>query len=107
LGVLGDVTETARAVAAALAACEQDARIGEGGTGRPKNDGGAPCADGGGYRSAPLRDRIAREVRCRDVAYGDDSDGAHIDPRTLSIALDDILPAERTVAVDSGNFMGY
>jgi len=25
----------------------------------------------------------------------------------LSIALDDLLPAERTVAVDSGNFMGY
>ena len=30
-----------------------------------------------------------------------------VDPRTLSIALDDLLPAERTVAVDSGNFMGY
>jgi thiamine pyrophosphate-dependent acetolactate synthase large subunit-like protein len=30
-----------------------------------------------------------------------------IDPRTLTIALDDLLPAERVVAVDSGNFMGY
>ena len=30
-----------------------------------------------------------------------------IDPRTLSIGLDDLLPAERTVVVDSGNFMGY
>jgi thiamine pyrophosphate-dependent acetolactate synthase large subunit-like protein len=30
-----------------------------------------------------------------------------IDPRTLSIALDDLLPAERVVAIDSGNFMGY
>src|SRR5262249_51798754 len=30
-----------------------------------------------------------------------------IDPRTLSIRLDDLLPAQRTVAVDSGNFMGY
>src|SRR6202020_2013135 len=29
------------------------------------------------------------------------------DPRTLSIGLDDLLPAERVVAVDSGNFMGY
>ncbi len=38
----------------------------------------------------------------------DDLTGADgIDPRTLSIALDDLLPAERTVAVDSGNFMGY
>ena len=30
-----------------------------------------------------------------------------IDPRTLTIALDDLLPAERIVSVDSGNFMGY
>jgi thiamine pyrophosphate-dependent acetolactate synthase large subunit-like protein len=37
----------------------------------------------------------------------DDSDATGIDPRTLSIALDDLLPAQRTVAVDSGNFMGY
>src|SRR3712207_2752772 len=28
-------------------------------------------------------------------------------PRTLTIALDDLLPAERVVAVDSGNFMGW
>jgi len=46
-------------------------------------------------------------VRWRDVPFTDDSDGQRIDPRTLSIALDDLLPAERTVAVDSGNFMGY
>ena len=84
LGVLGDVTETARAVAGAL--------------------GGAGTA---GYRSAELRERIADQVRWRDVAYKDEGDGERIDPRTLSIALDDLLPAERTVAVDSGNFMGY
>jgi acetolactate synthase I/II/III large subunit len=85
LGVLGDVTETARAVADALR-------------------GGR---DGAGYRSAELRERIAREVRWRDVPFADESDGQRIDPRALSIALDDLLPAERTVAVDSGNFMGY
>ena len=56
---------------------------------------------------AAVRDRIAREVRWRDVPYADEGDAAHIDPRTLSIALDDRLPAERIVAVDSGNFMGY
>ncbi len=84
LGVLGDVAETARAVASAF--------------------GGAETA---GYRSAELRERIADQVRWRDVAYKDESDGERIDPRTLSIALDDLLPAERTVAVDSGNFMGY
>jgi len=82
LGVLGDVAETARAVADAI-------------------------SPGPGYRSPELRDRIAREVRWRDVPFEDDSDGQRIDPRALSIALDDLLPAERTVAVDSGNFMGY
>ena len=30
-----------------------------------------------------------------------------MDPRTLSLALDALLPAERTVAVDSGHFMGF
>jgi acetolactate synthase I/II/III large subunit len=41
------------------------------------------------------------------VPYADESDARRIDPRTLTIALDDMLPAERTVAIDSGNFMGY
>jgi acetolactate synthase I/II/III large subunit len=82
LGVTGDVALTARAVADAL-------------------DGGS------GYRSDALKDRIAAEIRWRDVPYADDGDGEHIDPRTLTTALDDMLPAERIVAVDSGNFMGY
>ena len=34
-------------------------------------------------------------------------DSERIDPRTLTIALDDMLPAERVIGVDSGNFMGY
>jgi acetolactate synthase I/II/III large subunit len=63
--------------------------------------------DGSGYRSVELRDRIAREIRWRDVPYADESDDQRIDPRTLTIALDDMLPTERTVAIDSGNFMGY
>jgi acetolactate synthase I/II/III large subunit len=88
LGVTGDVNVTARAAADALA----------GRTGR-----GGPA----GYRSAALRDRIAAEVRWRDVPYDDEGDGSRIDPRTLTIALDDLLPAERIVSVDSGNFMGY
>ena len=32
---------------------------------------------------------------------------AQIDPRILSAALDGLLPEERTVAIDSGHFMGY
>lgn len=30
-----------------------------------------------------------------------------IDPRVLTLALNEILPSQRIVAVDSGNFMGY
>jgi thiamine pyrophosphate-dependent acetolactate synthase large subunit-like protein len=87
IGVCGDVAHTARAVHAAL-----------GGRAQP------------GYRSDGLRSRIAREIRWRDVPFTDQGrpgpDGV-IDPRTLTIALDDLLPAERVVAIDSGNFMGY
>ncbi|MEU6724129.1 thiamine pyrophosphate-binding protein [Nonomuraea wenchangensis] len=60
-----------------------------------------------GYRSAAVEDRIRAEGRWRAVPYEDQGDGGRIDPRTLTIGLDDLLPAERVVAVDSGNFMGY
>jgi acetolactate synthase-1/2/3 large subunit len=60
-----------------------------------------------GWRDDKLRDRIAAGRRWRDVPYHDDAPPGTVDPRTLSIALDDLLPADRTVVVDSGNFMGY
>ena len=60
-----------------------------------------------GYRTDAVRAAIATRVRWRDVPYDDLTGAAGIDPRTLSIGLDDVLPRERTVAVDSGNFMGY
>ena len=60
-----------------------------------------------GYRSEKVRRRIAAEIRWRDVPYEDNSTGDTIDARTLSIALDDLLPLERIVSIDSGNFMGY
>ncbi len=121
LGVVGDVAETARAVADALAGSEgggseagdTEGGDSEGGDSEGGDGGGEPrpVRDKneryGGYRSPALRERIEREVRWRDVPFTDDSDGQRIDPRALSIALDDLLPAERTVAVDSGNFMGY
>src|SRR6266566_659119 len=115
LGVTGDVAETARAVADALGAeGRQGGRSGETRPVRDEKSPGAAGVGGGedargmaGYRSVELRARIADQGRWRDVAYKDESDGERIDPRTLSIALDDLLPAERTVAVDSGNFMGY
>ncbi|MCW2878799.1 MAG: Thiamine pyrophosphate-requiring protein-like protein [Sphaerisporangium sp.] len=84
LGVVGDTASTARAVTHLL-----------GDHGR------------GNWRTPELAERIAREIAWRDVPYDDESAGGRIDPRTLSIALDDLLPAERIVSVDSGNFMGY
>jgi acetolactate synthase-1/2/3 large subunit len=88
LGILGDVAVTARAVSAAWREL-------------PGPDPGP------GFRSPEIRERIAGASRWRDVPYDDDSDASRIDPRTLSIELDDLLPADRVVAVDSGNFMGY
>ena len=83
LGIVGDVRQSARAVTAAL----------------PRETSG--------YRTDEVRARLGAEGRWRDVEYEDEGDTEHIDPRTASIALDDILPRERVVAVDSGNFMGY
>ena len=60
-----------------------------------------------GYRTPELETRIAKSARWRDVPYTDESEEDRIDPRTLTILLDDLLPAERVIGVDSGNFMGY
>jgi thiamine pyrophosphate-dependent acetolactate synthase large subunit-like protein len=62
---------------------------------------------GSGWRTPELADRIAAEGRWRSVSYVEDSEAGRIDPRTLSIGLDDRLPAQRSVVLDSGNFMGY
>jgi thiamine pyrophosphate-dependent acetolactate synthase large subunit-like protein len=63
--------------------------------------------DAVGYRGPDIRDRIFAERRWRDVPFDDTSTDDHIDPRVLTIGLDDRLDTERLVAVDSGNFMGY
>lgn len=60
-----------------------------------------------GYRSNDIAVRIKKSVLWRDVEYEDDSTGSEIDPRTLSIVLDDIIPKNRVLGVDSGNFLGY
>src|ERR671932_529443 len=66
---------------------------------------GQQAVDGNGWRTPDTRAEIARR-RWRDEPYDEAPDG-RIDPRTLSLALDDLLPAERTVVVDSGHFMGW
>ncbi|CAN5815674.1 thiamine pyrophosphate-binding protein [soil metagenome] len=59
-----------------------------------------------GYRSEELEREIS-DRRWRNEPYEDEGTSEYIDPRTLSIVLDDLLPTERTVATDSGHFMGY
>lgn len=65
------------------------------------------CAASPGYRSAEVATAIRERVRWRDVPFEDLGGAGRVDPRALTIALDDLLPAQRVVAVDSGNFMGY
>jgi acetolactate synthase I/II/III large subunit len=94
VGVVGGVTETARAATAELSAA-----IG------PMGQRGADNSRA--YRTDEIRSRLERGIRWRDVPYDDTSTADHIDPRTLTIGLDDLLPTERIVSIDSGNFMGY
>ncbi|MDA0169114.1 thiamine pyrophosphate-binding protein [Solirubrobacter taibaiensis] len=63
---------------------------------------------GSAYEASRRSIKLAAEIaagRWRDVPYEESRNG--LDPRTLSVALDDVLPTERTVVVDSGAFMGY
>ena len=82
LGVIGDAADTARQVAGRVSTKR-------------------------GYRSREIDDRLKIEGRWPQIPYTDRSTADRIDPRTLSTALNELLPLERTVAVDSGNFMGY
>jgi acetolactate synthase I/II/III large subunit len=87
LGVMGDSAECATDVLAEI-----------------KHQGHAP---GEGYRSAEVAALIKDSVHWQQVEYEDLSDPQRIDPRTLTKRLDELLPTERIVSVDSGNFMGY
>jgi thiamine pyrophosphate-dependent acetolactate synthase large subunit-like protein len=82
LGVLGDAALTARDTLAEVVAAQR-------------------------FRTEEVHARIAGGVRWREVPFDDQSTVDRIDPRLLSVLLDELLPAERVVAIDSGNFMGY
>ena len=77
LGVLGDVASTARDVLTVVDGQE-------------------------GYRTAEIAERLRAVPTAPEEVVGE-----RIDPAVLSAALDELLPLERTVAVDSGNFMGH
>ncbi|HEY3108554.1 MAG TPA: thiamine pyrophosphate-dependent enzyme, partial [Chloroflexota bacterium] len=85
LAVLGDAAEAAAALLAELERRD-----------RPPSP----------WRAPVLAERIRAGAWSR-WPFDDAGDGARIDPRALSRALDELLPLERTVAIDSGHFMGY
>jgi thiamine pyrophosphate-dependent acetolactate synthase large subunit-like protein len=87
LGVVGDARETAEALVTAL-------------SGHDPGD----VLDGGARRSVALAAEVAAGA-WRDEPY--EPSRNWLDPRALSVALDEMLPDERTVVVDSGAFMGY
>ncbi|MFG1680141.1 thiamine pyrophosphate-binding protein [Nonomuraea sp. NPDC049269] len=97
LGLVGDTAATARTTLHALESTAATALHALESTGGPER----------GYRSAEVAGRIRAEGRWQAVRYDDEGGDGRIDPRTLTIGLDELLPAERIVAVDSGNFMGY
>lgn len=82
LGIVADVREAAAALTDAVVAPRE------------------------GYRDAALASRIAAGSWRRQT-FEDGSTPDTIDPRTLTMALDDILPADRIVVVDGGHFSGW
>ena len=85
--VHGDAKTTAEALSAALA---------RGGITSPQP----------GRRTDAVRKRI-RSGDNHHNPYRDESNAQFIDPRTLSKAVDAILPMDRVVASDSGHFCGW
>ncbi|MFC0582181.1 thiamine pyrophosphate-binding protein [Micrococcoides hystricis] len=60
------------------------------------------------YRTEEIKERIANEARWDQTDTPDLGEpGVSIDPRELSKRVNELLPAERIVSIDSGNFMGY
>ncbi len=59
-----------------------------------------------GRRTPEIAAAIAAR-RWRDEPYDDSPAAGTIDPRTLAIALEDLLPVDRAIAVDSGAFTGW
>lgn len=82
-GILGDCAATAEDLLAALPPGSRPGR---------RTAGTAARMSAGSWPKTP---------------YDDASGAGGIDPRTLSIALDVLMPAERTIAVDSGHFLGW
>lgn len=92
--VLGDSQLTAESLVAEL-----DRQLGD------------SCLEG--YRTDAVRRRVAESLHWRDQPYQDTSEApgpsspGRIDPRTLTNVLDEMVPMNRVVAPDGGNFNAY
>ena len=63
-----------------------------------------------GLVAASWRDEVAADIELagwEHEAYDDASTVSRIDPRTLSLALAGLLPTERTLVMDGGQFVGW
>ena len=60
-----------------------------------------------GYRSQQTAQVLTAGRRWRDQPFTPKVSDSRIDPRTLAIALDDLLPEERIVTSDAGSFTEY
>ncbi|NLT26724.1 MAG: thiamine pyrophosphate-binding protein [Microbacteriaceae bacterium] len=99
LGVVGDA-----ALTAVDAAAELRARLGDDPPARWRTpELAARIREAGRWADLDLADHGGD----RSTTGGEDGAEARIDPRRLTAELDRLLPAERVVAVDSGNSMGY
>jgi acetolactate synthase I/II/III large subunit len=85
IAILGDAKATAKALTAEL---EQRAH------------------QNTGFRTPEIVHQIARR-KWHDEPYEEASTEEYIDPRSLSKAINDLLPKDRQIAVDSGHFLGY
>ena len=84
LGVLGDCAETATDVTEGLSGVGGDT-----------------------WRTPQMAQRIESHARWASEEIEDLSTDTHLDPRVFSREVNTLLPVERVVSVDSGNFMGY
>ena len=100
VAVVGDAGEAVHALIQELERRDADAV-------RANNPRRSPREGGcSGWRTDQVAERI-RTGTWKATPYEDAGTATQIDPRTLSAALDDLLPEGRTLAVDSGHFMGY
>jgi thiamine pyrophosphate-dependent acetolactate synthase large subunit-like protein len=123
-GLVGDARLTAEALVAALEDRHDSLAPA---SGRDTRNQPLPATSGRSARemhraraiAAAARDQLATKGgdenlaqtiaagRWRDEPYDESNAPDVLDPRTLTVALDDMLPTERTVVVDSGHFMGW